>query len=62
MTNIEKIIAQRRYIKDNGLPAFAPSDGECFTCHGQIYDRVSDKAAKDTLVVSCPLCNRSFCD
>ena len=62
MTNIEKIIAQRKYVKGNGLPRFAPCDGVCFSCHNQIYDGVSDKEAKDTLIVSCPLCNRSFCD
>jgi hypothetical protein len=41
-----------------GVPCFAPGDGVCFCCGGQIYERLDGFAP----VTGCPLCLWSFCE
>ena len=46
------------------LPHFAPLDGICFYCGGNIYTDggVSVEEAGKRLITSCPLCRRSYCE
>lgn len=46
------------------LPHFAPLDGICFYCGGNIYKDggVSVEEAGKRLITSCPLCRRSYCE
>jgi predicted nucleic acid-binding Zn-ribbon protein len=60
-TIAEKIKAQAAYHRRTGNPAFAPSDGICWACHRQIYDRISLETASTELITGCPFCNRSYC-
>lgn len=54
---------QTRYCRDNKLPEFAPSDGNCFNCRRYIYDdaKTADSADKE-LITGCPFCHRTYCD
>lgn len=58
----EKIEAQKKYCIEKKLPHFAPSDGRCWRCNRQIYERISLKEASTDLITGCPWCNRSYCD
>ena len=68
--------AQREYCESNKCPRFAPSDGWCWRCHRNIYDKlehptlngksyytgITVESAGNHLVTGCPHCNRSYCD
>jgi formamidopyrimidine-DNA glycosylase len=55
-----KIFAQNKYSTTHKVPIFAPSNGVCFSCKEQIYDKISlDKAANE-IITFCPHCNYSF--
>jgi hypothetical protein len=56
--------AQRRYCAAKSLPMFAPSDGRCGWCHGDIdgKGRYSVEEAGSGMITGCPICHRSFCD
>jgi hypothetical protein len=61
--DVEKAIeGQKLYWAATGAPQFAPSNGICFSCKEQIYNRISVKEATTKLVTGCPYCNRSWCD
>lgn len=34
----------------------------CFSCHRDVYEGVSDKDAELGTITGCPYCHRSFCD
>lgn len=65
------IIAQKEYCEKSGNPHFAPSDGNCWACRMNIYDKKTkgdneygvtvERAAKG-LITGCPHCHRSYCD
>ena len=57
-----KIDAQRKYQEDNDLPYFAPSNGYCYNCSKQIYEKISLEKASKQLITGCPICYRSYCD
>lgn len=57
----EKIAAQEEYVKRTKCPYFAPPSGICFRCGRQIYERISLKTAKSSLIIGCPFCHRSYC-
>lgn len=52
------IVRQLELCTDEGLPMFAPENGVCWSCKGQIYERVDGSRH----ITGCPLCSRSFCD
>lgn len=52
------IVRQLELCADEGLPMFAPENGVCWSCKGQIYERADGSKH----VTDCPLCGRSFCD
>lgn len=61
----DKIDAQRRYCKANGLPMFAPGNGACPYCGRDIYDGphgYTAKRAGSSLITGCPHCHHSFVD
>ena len=54
--------AQDEYCERNGLPHFAPYDGHCYRCHGDIYSVISVENAGSVLITGCPCCHVSYCD
>ena len=68
----EAIQAQREYCETHNLPHFAPFDGRCYSCQGNIYAAsdghsgacggYSVEYAASHLITSCPHCRRSFVD
>lgn len=63
--------AQKKLQQEKGWPDFAPHDGICFDCKGQIYEErearwgktgVSLEYASSALVTGCPHCKHSYCD
>jgi len=58
----EKIKLQKEYTLKNKLPLFTPSDGICWCCHRQIYDRLTKEYVSNNLITGCPLCNITYCD
>lgn len=59
----QAIVAQKFYCEIKGLHQFAPDDGRCPFCGGQIYDPPSGysvKYALTNLITGCPLCRYSF--
>ena len=68
--------AQAKYCETDGYPRFAPSDGLCWGCHRNIYDKVKHimsngesyytgitvEGAGSYLITGCPHCHRSYCD
>ena len=57
-----KIQAQLKHADDEKLPLFAPSDGLCFNCGKQIYNRISMEKASSELITYCPYCGRAYDD
>ena len=67
------IEAQKKFCEEHNVPNFAPAfDGTCFTCHTNIYLRVThpsgditgytvDYAGKNH-ITCCPHCHHSFVD
>lgn len=53
-----RMTAQRELCAYEGLPHFAPRDGICWRCGGQVYDRLDGRAH----ITGCPFCAYSFCD
>lgn len=58
----EKQEAQRQYCRETKTPRFAPTDGICWSCHKQIYSRISLEMASTRLITGCPHCHYSFCE
>jgi len=56
---IQKIKAQEEHCKKKQIPLFAPSDGICFSCGRQIYDKLNLKDCEE-LITGCPYCCYSF--
>lgn len=54
--------AQSAYCKAKGFPHFAPSNGNCWKCGNQIYNKISVEKAGKELISSCPHCCKSYCD
>ena len=64
--------AQEEFCARNHLPLFAPKNGYCYNCAGNIYDPVawhtcavsgySIEEAGSRLITSCPHCHKSFTD
>jgi hypothetical protein len=61
-TKAEKIAAQKKFQEEKNYPDFTPSNGVCWSCHGQIYDRITFEEAGTTLITGCPHCARSYCE
>lgn len=40
----------------------APSDGICWCCKKQIYEKISFQDAENSFITGCPHCSRSFCE
>jgi hypothetical protein len=59
--NEEKINAQKKYCKLNGLPNFAGS-GVCFSCGKNVFQNMTVEKSGNNLITGCPHCNKSFCD
>lgn len=70
---LKSAAAQRRYCNETKSPLFAPTDGICFSCNKNIYEDqenwrglktngITEQAASEKLVTSCPHCNSSFID
>jgi hypothetical protein len=59
---IKKRKAQAKYAADNNHPLFAPLGGTCWSCTGQIYDKIDLETASNTLITGCPYCKKSFVD
>jgi len=67
----KSIIAQREFVKEEGVPHFAPQSGTCWKCHNNIYRELVrngfstgidvDRAGKEH-ITGCPHCNRSYCE
>jgi hypothetical protein len=57
-----KIVMQKRFCDTKGYPHFAPSDGVCYWCDRQIYDKISVEIAQGNLITGCPWCHKSYCD
>lgn len=59
------IQAQKNYCSEKRLPHFAPRDGYCYDCNQMIYDDVNGitlERASSSLITSCPICRKSYCD
>lgn len=68
---IKAISAQRNYCTNYHLPMFMPSDGRCFRCGRNIFEKkfvnsietgYSVEYATTHLITGCPHCYASFCD
>lgn len=60
--DVKKAIdAQERFCDENNLPLFAPDNGKCDHCRGQIYEKISVEKAGSELITGCPHCYYSFC-
>lgn len=57
----DKQKAQHKYCKLNGLPNFAGS-GKCFSCHKNVFEKLTIEQSANELITGCPFCNKSFCD
>ena len=62
------IAAQNDYCNRKKQPMFAPDDGRCWHCFGNIYvqtqhaNTYSVERAGSTHITGCPYCQRSFCE
>jgi hypothetical protein len=62
------IKAQKEFCTKNGLPLFAPEDGQCFNCRKNIYLQIEEKnaysveRAGEFHITGCPHCSKSFCE
>ena len=56
-----KIENQKKYCKEKGLPLFVPGDGICFSCHKQIYEKITEEVAATEHITGCPICHRTYC-
>ena len=66
------IAAQKDYQQLKGYPDFAPHDGICYKCRGQIYaprtrpdgtkSGISLEKASSQLITGCPHCHFSYCE
>lgn len=68
--------AQEEYCKKNKYPCLAPSDGWCWACGRNIYDKVQHAmsngetyytgitvdGASNFFITGCPHCKRTYCD
>lgn len=61
-TNLVKRDLQLVYCKEHKFPMFAPNDGKCYNCHRDIYKKITNKEAENTLITGCPYCKFSFVD
>lgn len=63
--------AQELYCEKEKVPHFAPFNGNCLSCHKNIYKKemrgeyssgISVARAESSLVTGCPHCNKSYCE
>lgn len=67
--------AQKAFCKERGIPMFAPDNGWCYRCGGNIYEPYTCRRGNDMvtygisvedagkrLITGCPLCHKSFSD
>lgn len=70
---IKACAAQAKLIKEKEYPSFPPSNGQCWSCGKNIYDKIKSthgdhfvgitvESAGKSLVTGCPHCHRSYCD
>ena len=59
---LEAAEAQIAFCDEKKYPMFAPRDGWCYRCGGNIYDKITTETAGKKLITSCPYCNASFTD
>lgn len=57
----ELLAAQKATRAADGNPHFAPYDGICSTCRGDLVEHYGDGYAT-AWITGCPLCCRSYCD
>ena len=55
----DKVAAQRRYCKENGLPNFAHS--KCVNCGKRWMSYYTLDEAETTHIMACPFCGWSWC-
>lgn len=53
---------QERYCKEHKIPNFTPSDGICWSCHKQIFHKLTKEQCESEHITGCPICCRSYCD
>ena len=61
----QAMVAQQFYCETKRSPQFAPYDGRCPSCGGQIYEPpigYSVEYASTHLITGCPYCRLSFVD
>ena len=58
----QAIDGQKKYCIKMEFPHFAPTNGRCYSCHNNIYERISAERASTTLITGCPFCHYSYCD
>ena len=62
MTGKEKYEIYKKWCRDHNLPAFVPSNNECFMCHKPVFKDGDEGPDADEYVTGCPNCHWSFCD
>lgn len=62
MINVkESIKAQKIFCETNKKPNFV-GNGACFSCHRQIFEKITLEKAQTDLITGCPYCRVSFCE
>lgn len=56
-----KVLLQKEYCKENGLPFFAPT-GRCWGCRKDVWEKISEERASSELITGCVRCGYSYCD
>lgn len=54
--------AQASFCERERLPHFAPKDGVCWRCHGNLFDLMTVEQAGSSLITGCRICNRTYVD
>ena len=57
----DKLKAQEDGCKETGNPHFAPHDGWCGSCGGDVFAFKTVEQSR-SLITGCPHCNRSYCE
>ena len=55
-----KAQAQNEFCTKKKLPRFAPADGKCWACNGDLYENVTMDEASSEIITGCSVCNHSF--
>lgn len=59
---IIKSKAQEEMCDKFNVPLFAPEDGICYYCDGQIYEHIPLEKATNEHITGCPICSHTYCD